>query len=153
LRIGDQAPEFHGTASDWSSVKALESTHGKVRIIGSLLSLHTSTCDRETKRFNELISELGDDVAILMISMDLPWAHKNWCTAAGVDKVITLSDHKEAEFGEKYGVLLKEPRILRRAIFVIDRDGKVVYADYMPVLGDEPDYAAVLKAARDARSG
>jgi thiol peroxidase len=131
-------------------VNALVSTRGQVRVIGSLPSLNTSVCDRETRKFNEEAAALGDQIAILMVSMDLPYTLSNWCAAAGVDKVVTLSDHQHAEFGEKYGVLLKEPRVFRRAIFVVDRQGVVVYAAYMPALGDEPDYAAVLGAAREA---
>jgi thiol peroxidase len=150
LQVGQQAPEFTAQASDWSMVNALVSTRGQVRVIGSLPSLNTSVCDRETRKFNEEAAALGDQIAILMVSMDLPYTLSNWCAAAGVDKVVTLSDHQHAEFGEKYGVLLKEPRVFRRAIFVVDRQGVVVYAAYMPALGDEPDYAAVLGAAREA---
>ena len=148
IKVGQKAPEFSAYDTKWAQVKALESTRGKVRIIGSLLSTSTSVCDMETRRFNQEAAGLGEDVAILMLSMDLPYTLKNWCGAANVDKVLALSDHMSGEFGEKYGVLIKEMRILRRAIFVIDRDDNVVYAAYMPVLGDEPDYAAVLDAAR-----
>jgi thiol peroxidase len=150
IAVGDKAPEFEGQAPDWSLVKALESTQGKVRIIGSLPSFNTTVCDRETRYFDQLSDELGGDVAVMMVSMDLPWTQQNWREMANVNQVMTLSDHRNAEFGEKYGVLLKEPRIFRRAIFVIDRKGTVTYADYMPVLGDEPDYAAVLEAAGKA---
>jgi thioredoxin-dependent peroxiredoxin len=150
IKAGDRAPEFTVEDMDWHTVKGLESTQGKVRIIGSLPSLSTSVCDRETRRFNQETSDLSDDIVILMLSMDLPYTLKNWCGAAGVDRVVTLSDHQSADFGEKYGVLIKEKRIFRRAIFVVDRKGKVVYADYMPALGDEPKYEQVLAAARDA---
>ena len=150
VKAGQLAPEFTAQAADWSLVQALESTRGKVRIIGSLPSLNTSVCDRETRRFNQEAANLGEDVAILTVSMDLPYTLKSWCAAAGVDRVKTLSDHLNGEFGEKYGVLLKEPRILRRAAFVVDRRGTVVYAAYMPVLGDEPNYAEVLEAVRAA---
>ena len=150
IQVGEQAPDFTAVAQDWSTLKALESTQGKVRVIGSLPSLNTSVCDRETRRFNQEAAALGEDVAILMVSMDLPFTLRNWCAAAGVDRVVTLTDHKYTEFGERYGVLLKEPRVLRRAIFVVDRLGKVVYADYMPAIGDEPKYDEVLAAARAA---
>lgn len=150
VQVGDQAPEFSVLTMDWSWMKALENTQGKVRIIGSLPSLNTAVCDRETKRFNSEAGSLGSDVAILMVSMDLPWTLNQWCAAAGVDQVITLTDHKNAEFGKKYGVLLKELRIFRRAVFVVDRNGKVVYVEYMPSIGDEPDYSLVLEAARNA---
>ena len=121
---------------------------GKVRIVGSLPSLSTSVCDRETRRFNQEASELNDQIVILTVSMDLPYTIKNWCAAAGVDRVITLSDHKSAEFGQKYGVLIKEYRVFRRAAFVIDQNDMVVYAAYMPAIGDEPNYPEVLKAAK-----
>jgi len=150
VRVGQPAPEFRVTTKDWQDIQALESTAGKVRIIGSLPSLSTSVCDRETRRFNQEAAALGDSVAILMVSMDLPFTLNNWCAAAGVEQVLTLSDYKRAEFGEKYGVLIKEHRIFRRAIFVVNRDGVVVYAAYMPALGEEPDYSEVLEAARKA---
>jgi thiol peroxidase len=144
------APEFSVDTKDWTSLNALESTQGKVRIIGSLPSLSSSTCNRETRRFNQDAATLSDDVVILMVSMDLPWTLREWCAAAGVDRVVTLSDHRDGNFGQKYGVFLKELRIHRRAIFVVDRQGKIVYADYMPSLSDEPRYEEVLSAARKA---
>ncbi len=150
IQVGQVAPEFTAQTADWEEMKVLESTKGKVRIIGSMLSVSTSVCDRETRRFNQEAAALGQDVAILMLTMDLPFTLKNWCAAAGVDQVITLSDHFAGEFGQKYGTFLKEHRFLRRAIFVVDRDGKVVYAAYMPVLGDEPGYAQVLEAVKKA---
>ncbi len=150
IQVGQMAPEFTAQTADWEEMKVLESTKGKVRIIGSMLSVSTSVCDRETRRFNQEAAALGQDVAILMLTMDLPFTLKSWCAAAGVDQVITLSDHLTGEFGQKYGTLIKELRFLRRAIFVVDRDGKVVYAAYMPVLGDEPDYAQVLEAVKKA---
>lgn len=150
VEVGQPAQEFRVQAIDWSNVNGLESTRGKVRIIGALPSLSTSVCDRETRRFNQEAASLGDDIAILMVSMDLPFTLRNWCAAAGIDKVVTLSDHMAGEFGEKYGVLLKDQRVFRRAIFVVDRDNQVVYADYMPAIGDEPKYEEVLEAARTA---
>jgi thiol peroxidase len=150
IQAGQQAPEFSVHAVDWSTIKALETTQGKVRIIAAFLSISTSVCDRETRRFNEEASKLGEDVVIMTLSMDLPFTLKNWCGAAGVDRVMTLSDHMTGEFGESYGVLLKEVRFFRRAIFVVDRQGKVVYADYMPVLGEEPKYNEVIAAAKAA---
>jgi thioredoxin-dependent peroxiredoxin len=150
IHVGQQAPEFTAHSADWEEVKVLESTLGKVRVIGSMLSFSTSVCDRETRRFNQEAAALGSEVAILMLTMDLPFTLKNWCAAAGVDQVITLSDHLTGEFGQKYGTLIKEFRFLRRAIFVVDRDGKVLYAAYMPVLGDEPDYAQVLETVKKA---
>ena len=150
ITVGQQAPEFTVTAQDWSAFRGLGDTAGKVRIIAAVPSLDTPVCARETRRFNEAAASLGEDIAILVISMDLPFAQARWCGAEGIEQVTVLSDHKDADFGPKYGTLLKEVRLLRRAVFVLDRGGKVVYADYMPALGDEPDYEAVLQAARQA---
>jgi len=150
IKVGEQALEFSALTMDWSSMNALESTQGKVRIIGSLPSLSTAVCDRETRKFNIEASSLSNDIAILMVSMDLPFTLSQWCAAAGVDRVVTLSDQRDAEFGEKYGVLLKELGIFRRAVFVVDPNGKIDYVEYLPTLGDEPDYEAVLEAARKA---
>jgi len=152
LQAGDKAPEFSAQKADWATVQALESTRGKVRVIGSLPSLSTDVCERETRRFNEEAASLGEQVAILMISMDLPWTLKNACSAFGIDRVETLSDHLDGDFGAKYGLLLKEPRILRRAAFVVDREGRLVYVEYTPAIGVEPNYAEVLEAVRRALS-
>ena len=150
LKIGQTAPEFTVYNNDWAETKGLASTKGKVRIIGSLLSLSTTVCDPETRRFNQEAASLGEGIVILMLSMDLPFTQKNWCGAAGVDHVITLSDHKSADFSEKYGVLIKELRFMRRAIFVVDAHDRLVYVAYMPELKNEPNYAEVLAAARTA---
>lgn len=148
MKVGQKAPEFTAQASDWSEVKALEASKGKVRIITALPSLSTSVCDRETKRFNAEAAALGDDVHIIAISTDLPPTQKNWCAGAEVNSVTTLSDHMAMEFGQKYGCWIKERRWLRRAVFVVDRNDKIAYAAYMKALGDEPDYEEVLAAAK-----
>jgi len=150
LKAGDVAPEFTVQTLEWAPFKGLADTQGKVRIISALLSLETDVCDRETRRFNIEAASLGKDVAILIITADLPFTQKRWCGAAGVDQVTVLSDHMSADFGTKYGCLIKEGRVLRRAAFVVDRLGKIVYAAYMPVLGEEPNYAEVLAAAEAA---
>lgn len=150
IAVGQQAPEFTLLAQDWSFVDVLASTQGKVRIIAAVPSLSTSTCDLETKRFNQEATSLDPDIVILTISTDLPYTLKNWCAANGVERVLLYSDSHTAEFGEKYGTLVKERRILRRAVFVVDRQGKVVYADYMRQLGDQPQYEEVLAAAKEA---
>jgi len=150
IRVGEPAPDFAAHATDWSIVQGLADTQGKVRVIAAVPSLDTEVCDRETRRFNQEAALLGKDIVIEVISTDLPYAQKRWCGAAGIDQVMVLSDHQAAEFGVKYGVLIKERRTLRRAVFVVDRGGTVVYAAYMPTLGEEPDYAAVLAAATSA---
>ena len=150
LKIGDQAPDFTVMTKEWQWINALESYAGKVRIVGSLPSLSTGVCDRETRHFNQAAATLSSDIAILMVSMDLPFTLNQWCAAAGIEQIVTLSDHFHGNFGEKYGVLVKELRIFRRSVFVIDTGGKTVYSEYLPSLGDEPDYDAVLAAARNA---
>jgi len=150
LNPGDMAPEFSAQTLEWSQYSGLANTAGRVRIIAAVPSLDTEVCDRETRRFNQEAAGLSKDIAILVISTDLPFAQKRWCGAAGVDQVTVLSDHKEADFGIKYGCLIKEARILRRAIFVLDRTGKIVYAAYMPALSEEPKYTEVLAAAKAA---
>ena len=150
VKVGQTAPDFSVQALDWSMVRGLGDTQGKVRIIAAVPSLSTEVCDRETRRFNQEASNLSKDIVIIVISTDLPYAQKSWCGAAGVDQVMVVSDHMAAEFGEKYGCLIKERRILRRAVFVLDRQDKVTYAAYMPALGVEPNYEEVLGAARAA---
>ncbi len=111
-------------------------------------SLDTPVCDMQTRKFNEAAGNLGENVAILTISMDLPFAQARWCGAAGVDKVVTLSDHRDAAFGEAYGVLIKELRLLARAIFVVDKDGTVQYIQLVKEVTEEPDYDDVLGAVK-----
>jgi thiol peroxidase len=148
LKAGDQAPDFVAIGNDWREVHPLKASAGEVIILAAVPSLDTSVCDKEARRFNTEASQLGPLVHIYVISMDLPFAQKRWCGAAGVDRVTTLSDSVHADFGPRYGCLIKEKRLLRRAVFVIGRDGKVVYADYMAALGDEPRYDDVLSAVK-----
>lgn len=150
MKPGDPAPEFTAQTLEWKPFTALAGTQGKVRILTALPSLETSVCDRETRRFNEEAAALDKDIVILAISTDLPFTQNRWCGASGVEQVTVLSDHMDTDFGIKYGCLLKEVRILRRAVFVVDRAGKLVYAAYMPVMGDEPVYSEVIAAARAA---
>ena len=153
LSVGGEAPDFTAHARDWSLVWGLADTAGKVRIIAAVPSLDTSVCDRETRRFNAEAASLSKDITIEVISTDLPYTQKRWCGAAGVDQVQTLSDHMNVEFGLEYGVLIKERRILRRAVFVVGKDNKLAYVAYMRKLDDEPEYAAVLDAAKKALGG
>jgi thioredoxin-dependent peroxiredoxin len=150
LKPGDMAPEFSVQTLEWALFNGLANTTGKVRIITALPSLETDVCDRETRRFNVEAAALSGDIVILAISTDLPYTQKRWCGAASVDQVTVLSDHMSTDFGLKYGCLIKEVRVLRRAVFVVDRSGKIIYAAYMPALGDEPNYVEVLAAAKAA---
>jgi thioredoxin-dependent peroxiredoxin len=150
VKPGQAAPEFIVQTQEWAPFHGLADTQGKVRIIAAFLSVDTDTCDRELHRFNQEAAALSKDIAILVISNDLPFAQKRWCGAAGVDQLSVLSDHMTGEFGLNYGLLIKEARILRRAVFVVDRAGKLTYVAYMPALGAEPNYSEVLDAARAA---
>ena len=149
LKIGDKAPEFKALGQDLSEV-SLSDCKGKVTIISAVPSLDTPVCDTQTRRFNKEAAALGDDVQIVTLSMDLPFAQKRWCGAAGVERVTTLSDHRDASFGEGYGVLIKELRLLARAVFVVDREGKLSHVQLVKEVVEEPDYEAVLEAAKKA---
>ncbi|RKX18529.1 MAG: thiol peroxidase, partial [Candidatus Zixiibacteriota bacterium] len=138
--------------SDMESVR-LSSFKGKIIVISTVPSLDTQICDIETKRFNNEAKKLGDDVVILTISMDLPFAQKRWCEEAGVKNIHLLSDHRDGAFGTTYGVLIKELRLLARTVFVIDTDNKVQYIQYVRETASEPDYDEVLKAIRKLKQG
>ncbi len=147
VNAGDDAPDFEVLANDLTPV-TLESIRGKVNIIVTVPSLDTPVCDLETRRFNQEAAALGDDVRILCVSMDLPFAQARWCGAAGVENVRTVSDHRDASFGTAYGVLIKELRLLARAVFIIDKEGKIRYVQLVDELTNEPDYADVLNAVK-----
>lgn len=146
LKAGDSAPAFTLAGNDMAPV-TLEKFKGKVVIIATVPSLDTPICDIETRRFNKEAAGLGD-VAILTVSVDLPFAQARWCGAAGVEAVTTLSDYKDVAFGEAYGVLIKEIRLLARAVFVVDKEGTVKYVELVKEVADEPDYDAALDVAR-----
>jgi thiol peroxidase len=148
LQVGDKAPDFVAIDNDLNPV-SFDSFRGKVCIISSVPSLDTPVCDMETRRFNDEAGRLGDDVEILTISMDLPFAQKRWCGAAGVDRVQTLSDHRDAAFGQTYGVLIKGLRLLARAVFVVDKEGTIRYIELVKEIASEPDYDTVLTAVKE----
>lgn len=150
LEVGEPAPDFEVLANDLSPVK-LSSLRGKICIISCVPSLDTSVCDTMTRRFNEEAGSLGGDTVVLTISMDLPFAQGRWCGAAGVENVQTLSDHRDASFGSAFGVLIKELRLLARAVFVVDKEGTVRHVQIVNELTNEPDYEAVLKVVRDLK--
>ncbi len=147
VKAGDKSPDFEVVGKDLSAVK-FSSFAGKVCIISCVPSLDTSVCDIMTRKFNEEAVKLGDDVVVLAISMDLPFAQNRWCIAADVKNVYVLSDHRTASFGQAYGVLIKDLRLLARAVFVIDRDGIVRYASIVSEIAHEPDYDKVLREAK-----
>jgi len=148
LQVGDRAPDFVAIDNDLNPV-SFDSFRGKVCIVSSVPSLDTPVCDMETRRFNDEAGRLGDDVEILTISMDLPFAQKRWCGAAGVDRVQTLSDHRDAAFGQAYGVLIKGLRLLARAVFVVDKEGTIRYMELVKEIASEPDYDSLLTAVKE----
>lgn len=127
VAAGDAAPDPVILDNDLKE-RRISEWKGKVLIVAAVPSLDTPVCEIETKRFNKEASGLSEDIVILTVSMDLPFAQKRWCGAVGVDKLTTLSDHRDASFGEAFGVLIKELRLLARSVFVIDRTGRVTYA-------------------------
>lgn len=147
VKVGDTAPDSETIGNDMAPVR-LSSFRGKVCIISSVPSLDTPVCDTETRKFNEEAVRLGEDIVILTISMDLPFAQKRWCGAAGVARIKTLSDHRDGAFGLAYGVLIKELRLLARAVFVVDRDGIIQYVQLVKEITKEPDYDAVWSAVK-----
>jgi len=149
IKAGQPAPDVELVANDLSTVQ-LSSYKGKVCVVLAVPSLDTPVCDTETRRFNEEAASLGDDVVVLAVSMDLPFAQARWCGAAGVDNVQTLSDHRDAAFGSSYGVLIKGLRLLTRAIFVVDKQGAVHYTELVKEVTTEPDYDAALAAIKEA---
>ncbi|MGO9452876.1 MAG: thiol peroxidase [Candidatus Binataceae bacterium] len=149
IKPGQKAPDFTLVGKGLQPA-TLDQFKGKVKIITTVPSLDTPVCDAETRRFNEEASKLPGDVQILSISMDLPFAQARWCGAAGVDKVTPLSDYRAAEFGQKYGVLIKELHLLARTVFVLDKNDNVTYVEYVKEVAEHPNYEAALGAARKA---
>lgn len=147
VRIGDQAPDFQ-VIDNGMQPTGLGAFQGKVKIITAVPSLDTPVCSMETRRFNEEAAKLPDEAAVLTISMDLPFAQARWCAAAGVEKVKTFSDYQDRSFGRNYGVLIKELKLLARAVFVVDTQDVIRYAELVPEIGREPDYNQALNAAR-----
>ena len=143
VKAGDTAPDFVALDNNLSPVR-LSAFKGKVLVLASVPSLDTPVCDLETRKFNEEASRMGADVVFLTISMDLPFAQRRWCGASGVTKVQTLSDHREASFGTSYGVLIKELRLLARAVLVVDQNGVIQHAELVKEVSKEPDYDAAL---------
>jgi thiol peroxidase len=148
VKAGQKAPDVELTANDLSAVKLSALMKGKVCILTSVPSLDTPVCDTETRRFNEEAGKLGPDVIVLTVSMDLPFAQSRWCGAAGIKNVQTLSDYRDAAFGVSYGVLIKNLRLLARAVFVVDKGGVIRYIQLVKEVATEPDYAAALAAAK-----
>ncbi|WP_240377400.1 thiol peroxidase [Bacillus piscicola] len=149
IKVEDQAPNFTVLSNDLKEV-TLDNYKGKVKLITAVPSIDTGVCSEESKRFNEEADKL-DNVAVLTISMDLPFAQGRWSAENGIKHLDTLSDHRDGDFGEKYGVLMKDLRLLARAVFVVDSNNKVTYVEYVDEVTEHPDYDQALKAAREAK--
>jgi thiol peroxidase len=148
LEVGDTAPDFEVAANDLSPV-SLTKFKGKICVITTVPSLDTPVCDIMTKKFNEETTDLDDDVVILAVSMDLPFAQSRWCGASGVENIHTLSDYNGASFGQSYGVLIKGLHLLARAVFVVDKEGIIRYVEIVNELTNEPDYKAAIEAVKE----
>ncbi len=147
IKVGDKAPTFQVIARDLSLV-TLDSSKGKVRLISVVPSLDTPVCDQQTRRFNEEAAKLPANVEVLTVSADLPFAQARFCGAANIDRVKTLSDHRELSFGQAYGVLIKELKLLARSVFVIDSADRVQYVELVKEVTNHPNYDAALAAVR-----
>ncbi|MCP1136209.1 thiol peroxidase [Paenibacillus polysaccharolyticus] len=148
LKVGDQAPDFK-INKDLMTEASLSDYKGKVKLISVVPSLDTGVCDAQTRRFNQEAANLGEDVVILTISADLPFAQSRFCSIAGIDKVVALSDYKHGSFGQAYGVLIKELQLDHRAIFIIDADDTIQYVEYLREMSEHPNYESALNALRE----
>ncbi len=147
LKVGDKAPHFALSNNLFSmDMVTLQDSAGKVRLINVVPSLNTRICDAQTRRFDEEVAKYGDNVVAYTVSVDLPVAQQNWCTSAGVNKMQMLSDYRQMSFGSAYGTYIKELRIEQRAVFIVDADDVVRYVEYVPQIGQHPDYEAALAA-------
>ncbi|WP_212921288.1 thiol peroxidase [Ornithinibacillus bavariensis] len=149
LKVGDEAPDFKVINNDLEE-KTLADYHGKIRLISVVPSIDTGVCSIQTNRFNEEAKKL-ENVQVLTISMDLPFAQKRWKEVNHVESLELLSDHRNADFGEKYGVLIKELRLLARSIFIVDTNNKITYVEYVNEVTEHPDYDKALEAAKQAQ--
>ncbi len=147
LKTGDKAPEFSLLAKDLSEVK-LSNYKGKTVLLNVVPSLDTPVCNLQTKRFNEEAAKFPPSIVVLTVSVDLPFAQTRFCGAEKTDKIQCLSDHRETSFGQAYGVLIKELRLLARSIFVVDPNGKISYVEYVPEVTHHPNYDKALDALK-----
>jgi thiol peroxidase len=149
ITVGRKAPSFTLTANNLSDLKS-DSYRGKVLVLSVVPSLDTPVCATQTRKFNREATLLSDDVVVLTVSMDLPFAQARFCGAEGIARVVTASDYKHRVFGESYGVLIKELGLLTRAVFVVDKAGVVRHTQYVSEITNEPDYGAALAAVKAA---
>lgn len=147
LAAGNAAPDFT-LNKNLLETASLKDFAGKVKLISVVPSLDTGVCDAQTRRFNEEASKLGDNVVIITVSADLPFAQARWCGAAGVDRVVTLSDYKDNSFAKAYGVFIKELHLDMRSIFVVDRNDQITYVEVLGEMTEHPNYEAAIAAVQ-----
>jgi thioredoxin-dependent peroxiredoxin len=147
VKAGDVAPDFAGLRADLSPFK-LSELRGKVVVVNSVPSLDTSVCAMQTRRFNQEAAGLGSEARVVVVSMDLPFAQKRFCATEGIANLETISDHRDAAFGQAFGLLIKELRLDARAVLVVDKAGVIRYQQIVPEVSHEPDYEAALAATR-----
>ncbi len=147
VKVGDKAPAFT-LLDNGLGEKTLADYAGKVKVISVVPSLDTGVCDAQTRWFNQNVSKLGENVVVLTVSVDLPFAQKRWCGAAGIDQVETLSDHRDLSFGENYGFILEGLRLLSRGIVIIDKDDVVRYVEYVPEVTSAVNFDAAEAATK-----
>ena len=147
IKAGSKAPDFQVLSGDLSKV-TLQSFKGNTKLISVVPSLDTPVCDQQTRRFNQEAAQLPGDMVVLTISMDLPFAQGRFCSTAGINKIKTLSDHRDASFGLAYGVLIKELRLLSRSIFIVGADDRVQYVEYVKEVTNHPNYDAALNVLK-----
>ncbi|MDJ0754888.1 MAG: thiol peroxidase [Ardenticatenaceae bacterium] len=152
VNVGDSAPTFEVRNSGMEAV-SLDNWADKIRLISVIPSLDTGICDAQTRRMNEEATKLGDDVVVLTISAEHPFNQKRWCGAAGIENVEVLSDHYDMSFGQAFGTHIKEWRLEQRAMFVIDQNNVVRYAEYVPEIAQHPDYDGALAAVASVKNG
>lgn len=150
LQVGDAAPDFRLESSQNYTFKSLADYEGKIKVISVVPSLPTDVCSAQTRRFNQETANLSEDVVVLTVSADLPMAQRTWCGAEGIKAVEVLSTHRDMQFADDYGVHDLDWRITQRAVFVVDRQNQVVYAEYMPQIGDEVNFEGAIEAANKA---
>ena len=146
-KVKDKAVDFTVLNNNLEPVK-LSDFEGKVKILSLFPSVDTGVCSKQNHTFNEKAANLSEDIVILAISNDLPFALKRFCGAEGIDNLITLSDHRDLDFSSKYGFLIEELRLIARGVIVIDKDNVVKYVEYVPEIGEEPDYDSAINAAK-----
>ncbi len=148
---GDKAPDFVVLDNNLN-LTSLNNFDNKIKVISVTPSLDTPVCDLQARRFNAEAAKLSDDIVVLNISMDLPFALSRFCSNAGIDKVKTFSDHRDASFGNAYGVMIKELRLLARSVFIIDKNNIIRYIQIVPEVTSEPDYDKALEALQKLSS-